>query len=344
MTASWGHRSVAPGSYHVSESGLPAGWTENNTITCQNKTQDPFTYDSVAGFPVATGDSVVCTITNTRDTGSVTVIKHWVGGANGETPTVNLNVVGLSPSTTPVTGLGNGSTGNKTVVTGTYSATESELAAGWTQTGASCVKNATGSSFDPTNFSVGVSDSVVCTFTNTRSTGTVKVNKVWVGGADGETPTVNLNVVGLSPSTTPVTGLGNGSTGNKTVVTGTYSATELELAAGWTQTDASCLRDGDGIRSTRPTSRSRRVTVWCARSPTLASTGTVKVNKVWVGGADGETPTVNLYVVGLSPSTTPVTGLGNGSTGQQDRRDRHLFGHGVGVGCGLDSDRCVVSA
>ena len=55
--------------------------------------------------------------------GSVTVIKHWVGGATGETPGVDLNISGPSSSTTHVTGLADGSTGEKPVVTGTYSAT-----------------------------------------------------------------------------------------------------------------------------------------------------------------------------------------------------------------------------
>ena len=136
---------------------------------------------------------MVCTITNTRSTGSVKVNKVWVGGATGEPPTVNLNVVGLSPSTTQVTGLGNGSTGEKPVVTGTYSATETGLVAGWTQTDASCVRNATGSSFDPTNFTVATSDSVVCTITNTANTAHVKVIKHLDGG---DTPVAGWTVNG----------------------------------------------------------------------------------------------------------------------------------------------------
>ena len=266
---------------------------------CRNATGSSF---GLASFSVGANDSVVCTITNTRSTGSVTVNKVWVGGATGEAPTVNLNVVGLSPSTTQVTGLGNGTTGAKPVVTGTYSATETGLVAGWTQTGASCVKNATGSSFDPTNFSVGASDSVVCTFTNTRSAGSVTVIKHWVGGATGETPGVDLNISGPSSSTTHVAGLADGSTGAKPVVTGTYSASESGLAAGWTQTAGSCVRNATGS-SFGPTSFSvgANDSVVCTITNTR-SAGSVTVNKVWVGGAPGEAPTVNLNVVVCRPA------------------------------------------
>ena len=74
------------GTYFVSESGLPSGWAlEASPISC--KTGDsPFDYNPQSGFTIANGDSVVCTITNTRTTGQVTVGKDWVGGARGETP------------------------------------------------------------------------------------------------------------------------------------------------------------------------------------------------------------------------------------------------------------------
>ncbi len=313
-----GAETVATGTYHVSESGLPAGWTENGTITCQNGTQPSFTYDG-DGFPVAKGDSVVCTITNTRDTGSVTVIKKWSGGADGEQPTVTLHISGRSSSDKLVTGLGDGQLGAETVATGTYHVSESGLPAGWTENGTITCQNGTQPSFtyDGDGFPVAKGDSVVCTITNTRDTGSVTVIKHWVGGATGETPTVNLNVVGLSPSTTQVTGLGNGTTGSKTVVTGTYSANESDLAAGWAQTDASCVRNETGD-SFDPTNFAvaKGDSVVCTITNTR-DTGSVTVIKHWVGGATGETPTVNLNVVGLSPSTTQVTGLGNGTTGSK---------------------------
>ena len=110
-------------------------------------------------FVVAAGDSVVCTLTNTRNVATVTVNKTWVGGVAGETPGVSLNIVGPSASSTPVTGLAAGTTGPKSVVTGTYSATESGLTSGWAKTSASCVRNGTGSSFDPTDFAVASGDS-----------------------------------------------------------------------------------------------------------------------------------------------------------------------------------------
>ena len=105
-------------------------------------------------FVVNTGDNVVCTITNTRQTGTVKVDKHWTGGAAGEQPTVNLVVSGLSGSTTQVTGLANGTTGAKPVVTGTYSASETGLTAGWSAGALTCQRNGTGATFGPIDFVV----------------------------------------------------------------------------------------------------------------------------------------------------------------------------------------------
>ena len=222
------------------------------------------------------GDSVVCTITNTRSTGTVKVNKHWVGGATGETPGVDLNISGPSSSTTHVTGLADGSTGAKPVVTGTYHVSESGLPTGWTENNTITCQNGTQPSFPYTGdgFAVHLGDSVVCTITNTRDTGQVTVVKHWVGGADGETPSVTLHIAGPSSSDKSVSGLDDGQLGPKPVVTGRITCRSRVCRLGGPRTTRSPVRTRPRIRSpmTRsPGSRSPRVTVWCARSPTLVT-------------------------------------------------------------------------
>src|SRR4029453_533034 len=107
-----------------------------------------------ATVPVADGDVWVCTFTNTRQTGSVTVTKVWSGGAAGEQPHANLNIGTTSSGSevvqTPVAGLAGGSTGSQTVVTGpVYFVSESSVSPGWTPGSAVCTRNGTGFTYDP---------------------------------------------------------------------------------------------------------------------------------------------------------------------------------------------------
>jgi hypothetical protein len=117
----------------------------------------------------------VCTITNTRQTGTIEVTTVWSGGTPGEQPTANLNIgttsAGNEVNQTPVTGLANGSTGAHSVVTGpTYFVSESSVTTGWTPGSAVCTKNATGFAYSPAGgFTVAAGDEVVCTITNTRN-------------------------------------------------------------------------------------------------------------------------------------------------------------------------------
>ncbi|MEX1007253.1 MAG: DUF11 domain-containing protein, partial [Acidimicrobiia bacterium] len=217
-----------------------------------------FSYDSQAGFSVASSDAVVCTFTNTRQTGTIRVNKVWSGGASGELPTVDLNIgttgSGHQVNQTGVTGLGNGTTGAQTVVTGSpYFVSESALAAGWAAGSAVCTKNGTPFSYDSqAGFSVASSDAVVCTFTNAKQ-GSITITKVAVpqdaqnftfattnlGGSftlDDDTDNALSNVKtfpGLAPGTT-------------------YTVTENPVT-GWKLTALDCTGLGQGDSATLAT-------------------------------------------------------------------------------------------
>src|SRR4029078_9077188 len=205
----------------------------------------------LTGVPVGETDAIVCTITNTRKTGTIKVIKDFVGTAGK----VNLQV----DTVTKATDVGdNGTTGFVTVDTGNHSVGETAgtgTSLGDYNSTVSCVNAsstvvASGTGTGLSNIPVGEGDAIVCTITNTRKTGTLNVYKYHdlnANGSKGATEpylggwTVFLdgNGNGTKDCGEPsaVTGDGTGGTtlGLATfsnIDTGTYSVCEV-LQANW---------------------------------------------------------------------------------------------------------------
>src|SRR3954451_14208012 len=174
---------------------------------------------SLGSVPVGEGDAIVCTITNTRNSGTIEVIKDFVGTAGK----VDLQV----DATTKKTDAGDGdTTGAVAVDTGKHSVGETAgtgTSLGDYTSSIVCKKGtytvASGTGTSLTGVPVGAGDTVVCTITNTRKTGTLKVVKSFVGTAGK----VNLQI----DTVTKVTDVGDGgTTGNVTVDTGNHSVGE----------------------------------------------------------------------------------------------------------------------
>src|SRR5439155_1522576 len=120
---------------------------------------------------------------------------------------------------------GDGTTGAKEVDNGNYYVAEDLTNSGDYTTTLSCVDNG-GSPFDPGAGAIPVSagHQVVCTYTNTRKTGTLEVKKVLNPTSD--TGTFDLTIDSTS-FTNNGAGFGNnGTTGQITVDTGSHSASE----------------------------------------------------------------------------------------------------------------------
>lgn len=145
--------SFAPGTYNVSETGGPSGYTPSYT-GC----------DSQGNINVTAGQTAICTLTNTRDAGTVTVNKVLVPSQDPGTFNLQIN------STTYATG-GNGtSTGAQIFDTG--SVTVGETGANGTNlsdytTSISC-QNAAGAPVNSPTFTLNKDDNITCTITNTR--------------------------------------------------------------------------------------------------------------------------------------------------------------------------------
>lgn len=239
---------VPTGSYTVTEdmNTQPyrfVGWytTGSNTYSCTN----PQGLSLPISVGVSYGSTTDITLCNQRETGTITLNKTWSGTA-GE---VNLNIgttAGGSQVTTAVAGTTGGTTGAKTVTTGTYYL--SETGANGTNLSnysavLSCYDN--NGALSVTNNSVEVTnnENVVCTFTNTRNQGTIVITKT-AYGVDGN-QAFDFSILGASSSSQTITPTGSngtytGSTQNISVDTGIYSVTETNIPTGWTQTGVSC--------------------------------------------------------------------------------------------------------
>ena len=235
--------SVTSGTYSVSETNLPSGWTKTGD-TCQ-------------GVVVPVGQTKECTITNTftapppPQTAHLTINKDSGAFAG----TFSWTVTGPSTPTEQITttdnnGVFTGSNGPTTIDAGSYSITEGSTA-NFIPTGASCTithaDQTTTTVSDPTqSFTVAPGDNVVCDYKN-QAIGTIIINKIAKNG-DGQ---FGFTVTGPSSSSTPITTSGGtGTTGPVTVYTGTYTISESSIPLNWGFVSVICT---DGTTTFSPT-------------------------------------------------------------------------------------------
>ncbi|HSD98561.1 MAG TPA: hypothetical protein VLB73_02570 [Patescibacteria group bacterium] len=161
--------------YTLGESG-PSGYTAS-LYSCSKNNEAPVSGNSIT---LANGDSATCTVTNTRDQGSIELKKAWSGTAGQTTLQIGTSAGGTqvthvqtgSNGTTPLT------TGAQTVDTGTYYVSET---GGLTDYAGVLTCTDNNSSVTPgqdSSVTVGKGDVVICTYTNTRNTGTIQVKKL----------------------------------------------------------------------------------------------------------------------------------------------------------------------
>ena len=181
---------------------------------------------SLGGIVVAKGDAITCTITNSRNKGSIELKKIWSGTGGQTTLNIGTSAGGSQTDSqqTGAAGAGPLTTGANDVNTGTYYVSESGGLTDYSSSLA-CTKN--GDAYVPganDSVVVGKGDTVVCTFTNTRNQGSIKVIKDFVGApADAK---VNLQIDGV---TKKANALDNDTTGFIPVDTGTHSVGETQV-------------------------------------------------------------------------------------------------------------------
>lgn len=169
-----GVQTVNTGAYYVSETGGLTNYTPS--LDCTDNGQ-AFTPGASNSFTVVKDHAYVCTFTNTRDQGTLTIAKNAIGG-NG---TFDFTVEGNTPSTPSINTNINSTWGPTPVDTGTYTVDEGAVPSGWNQGGYVCMKGST--DLKSNSFSIGKGENVTCTFTNTKA-GAIIIKKEMVGGTD----------------------------------------------------------------------------------------------------------------------------------------------------------------
>jgi uncharacterized repeat protein (TIGR01451 family) len=239
-----GELSVLAGNHTVGESaGTATSLNDyNSSISCRNANGTGTVVASSSGIGpltvnVAAESDIVCTITNTRKTGSLTVIKDVV--PNDATTNWAIAVSGPTPFNDTLTG--DDSTGAQTVNTGSYTVVETAGAntnlADYDTTH-SCTTNSTLSlsgTGTTLNITVGEGQNVVCTFVNTRKpqTGTLVVIKEVINDHGGTAVAGNftLQVAGTAIAGNSTTFAGVSGAGTTlTVNPGTYTVSESSVA------------------------------------------------------------------------------------------------------------------
>lgn len=231
-------QNVAAGNYNIHEDQKTDYHFTSVACTRNNQTFT-VTQAETTAVTVNPGDTIVCTYINTRDTGTIEVIKNI-------NPTDDAGVFDLKISgTTHKEDASHGdTTGAVQVTTGSYDVSElagdanTDLAdyssrLTCTKNGQALITNV--ATTDSDNFTVASTDSVVCTFTNTRY-GHIIVEKQTL--PDGNTTQsfefdTNYDFANFNLKDGEQNDSGN-------LLPGTYSASEENIPDGWDLTDITC--------------------------------------------------------------------------------------------------------
>jgi hypothetical protein len=174
-----GAQTVDTGAYCVSETDLP---DHNTELHCYNESGAEVVLGANNNLTVGDGETVTCVYTNTRKTGSLTVVKD----VDPDDPGTEWAIAVTGPTSFNDILTGDDDTGAKTVDTGSY--TIVETGSGPTEldhydASYACSDGTSGDGASVT-VDVGENDDVICTFTNTRKTFLLSLEKTLDSNAD----------------------------------------------------------------------------------------------------------------------------------------------------------------
>ncbi len=224
-TATPNDQTLNAGTYSVSES-LPAGWTQTSA-TCVSSTGGT---ETVGNISLQAGETVTCTFTNTK-MGNIVVNK--VTSPSGSTQSFNFDASGTGYNDFALTDAADPN--NQQVVPGTYSVSEGAVA-GWNSDGGVCDNGETPASID-----VGAGETITCTFTNTLDQGRIELQKDFSGTP--ESVTLNIGTSQGGSQTDSAVLNTDGTTGENTVVAGTYYVSETQTTPANYSSILACFND-----------------------------------------------------------------------------------------------------
>jgi hypothetical protein len=162
----YGSKTVPTGSHTVGEAGANLADYASST-SCKNASGYPVDVSAGGAVNLGSGDTITCTITNTRKTGTIVVKKQLLPATDGGK--FDLQVDGDNVATQ----IGDGGTGSKTVPTGSHTVGEAGGNLDAYTSATSCTDGAGTEVAKGTGVltvSVGDGDTITCTITNTRKT------------------------------------------------------------------------------------------------------------------------------------------------------------------------------
>ena len=289
--------SVKAGTYTLSESGGPAGYTAG-AWSCTGGTL------TGASLVLTPGVSATCRINNDDKPATLSLVKVVNNGTTGATA-VPSNWTLTATGPTPITGPGNTApvTG-QTVNAGAYVLSESGGPAGYTAGAWTC----TGGTVTGNNVVVPNGGTVSCTITNTAQQPQLTLVKIVDNGATGATTSATawtLSAVGPQ-SITGVTG--SATITNAPLPIGQYDLTESGGPAGYSASTWTCT----GAASTTATS----VTLGVGSSATCTITNTAQQPHLTlvktVTNDNGGTAVPTAWTLTATGPTTGISGpVGN---------------------------------
>ena len=319
--------------------GNPAHYS--STLACDNGvsvTSGSFTVPS----SLDAGTTITCTFTNARHSATLTLQKSWVNGALDDTADLSIDGAATGPAFATATAPppnGNGLStefASESVFAGDTIALSEVLGAGNTGTyGAdlTCTDSAgltytagarSGSYTVPT-----APVDVICTFSNTRTSTSITLQKIWVNAAAGDT--ARLSIAGSDAGTIgSATSTATGAAGSETdavnqAVASIFSGETVSLVEdlGATNTGSytsqiACspsggLTPGEGGQGGTYQVPATPTPVTCTITNTRTS-ATMTLQKDWVNGASGDTADLSIDGAtsgsGLTTATAPPSGIG----------------------------------
>jgi hypothetical protein len=319
---------LVPGAYSVTEL-TETGWTLGG-IVCTDPTGGTTTNGATASIDLGPGDDVVCTYTNDLNMAQITLTKAWGAGPAGDA--VSLSAAGSSGQFPDAVGANsNDGVANDAdavlTVRGGETVSLAELfgpgnPANYT-TSLSCT-DASGLAYTPgaltATYTVPAEPvDVTCTFTNTRRTAPLTLQKVWVDAATGDTAELSLD--GLNDdsalSTAPAA---PGATNIATITvyageTVAMSETLPGANTGSYDTTLACGQQQIGTTTSGVyTVPANPQAITCTFTNTRQRS-TLTLHKAWVDAAAGDTALLTLAGTQGSPSDTSVA---VGAVGTQD--------------------------
>ncbi|QCW26122.1 DUF11 domain-containing protein [Lysobacter enzymogenes] len=235
---------VGAGTYTLSESGGPAGYTAS-AYSCS---VDGGAAVSGNSLTLANGQNAVCTITNddapaqltlqkvvVNDNGGAAVATAWTLNANGPTP------ISGTHAAAAVT--------NATVGAGTYTLSESGGPAGYTASAYSCSIDG-GAAVSGNSLTLANGQNAVCTITNDDAPANLTLRKTVVNNNGGTAAATAWTLNAAGP--TPISGThGSAAVTNAAVGAGTYTLSETGPAgynaSAWVCTNGVTVTGGNQI-------------------------------------------------------------------------------------------------